>query len=181
MFLVKLPNILAFQPVPFEAEYIEELQRDEQPDGQARTENVIRWREGEQGRESNARLVRWSDGSTTLHVGSEMLIANQVPIAEGSTHLYTKHTGSNFECHGVLKKKLQVKPSSIRSSTHRALTKHIAKNHVKEKRMKMTSTTINPETKAKEDEKAWMESKSTHPRTCQSSFASGVELTSKNQ
>ena len=37
-------------------------------------EHVIRWRHGERDqRQSNSRLVEWSDGSMTLHVGTEAI------------------------------------------------------------------------------------------------------------
>ena len=75
--------------------------------------NVIRWRETPSGdRQSNARLVKWSDGSMTLHVGNEALTAKEIAMAEGSTHLYAKHKNSALECHGVLRQKLTLAPAS---------------------------------------------------------------------
>lgn len=48
-------------------------------------ENTIRWREGpdKEGnivKESNARLVRWSDGSYSLHLGSEIFDVYKQPL-----------------------------------------------------------------------------------------------------
>ena len=67
---------LASQPETFE----EEIEADEDGERRMRTENVIRWRDGGEGmpRQSNARIARWSDGSITLHVGSEVLSAQQI-------------------------------------------------------------------------------------------------------
>jgi len=44
---------------------------------------------GEKIRESNARMVKWSDGSLSLHVGSEIFEISSVPIKEHS-HLYIR-------------------------------------------------------------------------------------------
>ncbi|KAJ1638566.1 Leo1-like protein-domain-containing protein [Pavlovales sp. CCMP2436] len=69
----RLPNILGVEARPFDANSYD-------PDEEAKRgtvrENVVRWRygqnsAGEAARESNTRLVRWSDGSLTLHVGAE--------------------------------------------------------------------------------------------------------------
>ena len=48
-------------------------------------ENTIRWRDGwnKQGdmiKESNARMVRWSDGSMSLHLGSEIFDVYKQPL-----------------------------------------------------------------------------------------------------
>lgn len=49
-----------------------------------KVENTIRWREveGPSGRkqESNARFVRWSDGSMSLHLGSEIFDVYKQPL-----------------------------------------------------------------------------------------------------
>lgn len=50
-----------------------------------KVENTIRWREvpdkeGNILKESNARLVRWSDGSYSLHLGSEIFDVYKQPL-----------------------------------------------------------------------------------------------------
>ena len=81
---VKLPNFLSIESRPFDAkDYEEEIEDDDTLDEEGRDrlklkiENTIRWRigydeEGHTKRESNAKMVRWSDGSYSLHLGSEI-------------------------------------------------------------------------------------------------------------
>lgn len=50
-----------------------------------KVENTIRWRttfddKGNAIKESNARMVRWSDGSLTLHLGSEIFDVFKQPL-----------------------------------------------------------------------------------------------------
>lgn len=50
-----------------------------------KVENTIRWRdvlddEGNTKKESNARIVRWSDGSYSLHLGSEIFDVYRQPL-----------------------------------------------------------------------------------------------------
>ena len=140
LYTMRLPNILSIEPRAFDPLTFEDA--DEEADKiMGKTDNIIRWRETEEGvRQSNARMVTWSDGSMTLHVGDEVLTAAPQKV-EGGNQLFTRHKGSNLECHGLVRKKLVLQPASIKSSTHRALTKRIAKNHVKGSRMQMHTTT----------------------------------------
>ena len=153
LFLVRLPNtnLLGIQSRPFDPETFEEEEQveEEEDGGKTRVENVIRWRESRETgeRQSNARVVTWSDGSMTLHVGSEVLVAQQVPIPEGTTHLFTRHQGSHLECHGVLKHKLTLAPASRDSKAHQALTHKIARVHTKGQKMQFHSTTEDPAAK----------------------------------
>ena len=72
LFPMRLPNILAIEPRPFEAVNFEDEEEGGDEDSKGKADNVIRWRDTEgSGRQSNARIVTWSDGSMTLHVGSE--------------------------------------------------------------------------------------------------------------
>jgi hypothetical protein len=78
-------------------------------------------------KESNARLVQWSDGSMTMHVGSEVLEVKQEPLPHNEHHLYVKHAkakaaaeegeeGANLaiiEGHGVMDARLVIKPTEI--------------------------------------------------------------------
>jgi RNA polymerase-associated protein LEO1 len=50
-----------------------------------KVENTIRWRDyfaddGSVQKESNARFVRWSDGSMSLHLGSEIFDVYKQPL-----------------------------------------------------------------------------------------------------
>jgi len=157
--LVKMPmnaGILAIQPRQYEPDVPETLEHELE---ESKTVNVIRWRENTVTRkpESNARMVRWSDGSMTLHVGEEVLKVQTTATADRSTHLYTRHQKSNLECHGVVGARLLFQPASIHSNTHKALTRYIAKEHKKENRIKMVSTVRNPELQKREDERTWDE------------------------
>lgn len=154
LYTMRLPNILSIEPRAFDPLTFEDA--DEDADKiMGKTDNVIRWRETEEGvRQSNARMVTWSDGSMTLHVGGEVLTAAPQKV-EGGNQLFTRHKGSNLECHGLVRKKLVLQPASIKSSTHKALTKRIAKNHVKGSRMQFHTTTLDPEKKKLDDEKTW--------------------------
>lgn len=88
---VKLPNFLSVEPRPFDPNTYEEDDEEETHDEEGRArlklkvENTIRWRErfndkGEFVKESNARFVRWSDGSLSLHLGSEIFNVYKQPL-----------------------------------------------------------------------------------------------------
>ena len=64
MYLVRLPNMLRLEPREFDADY-EGEDFGEGDDERKRASNVVRWRENKETgeKESNARFVRWSDGS----------------------------------------------------------------------------------------------------------------------
>ncbi|KAJ2861602.1 Paf1 complex component [Coemansia aciculifera] len=91
--LTRMPNILQLDPTPFSADSYEDLIKKEHevaakhsvkeavpPELASAVEgiigNTIRWRrtagaDGKTRRESNARLVRWSDGSTSIVIGGQ--------------------------------------------------------------------------------------------------------------
>ena len=89
---MKLPNFLSVETRPFDPEtYEDEIDEEETLDEEGRArlklkvENTIRWREvmdkeGNVKKESNARLVRWSDGSYSLHLGSEIFDVYKQPL-----------------------------------------------------------------------------------------------------
>ena len=63
-----------------------------------RDQTVIRWRyevglDGNAEKESNARMVRWSDGSETLHVGGDVLWVNETPMTDQHQYLFARHQG----------------------------------------------------------------------------------------
>ena len=78
------PNFLSVEPRPFDIEHYEdEAEEEDELDEEGRTrlklkvENTIRWRKvmdkttGKETVQSNARIVKWSDGTQSLIVGNE--------------------------------------------------------------------------------------------------------------
>ncbi|VDP86207.1 unnamed protein product [Echinostoma caproni] len=108
MYLVKMPNFLSVETRPFDPNFYEdELDEDEVLDEEGRTrlklkvENTIRWRygqtpEGELVHESNARIVRWSDGSLSLHLGDEIFDIHKVDIHSDYNYLFIRE-GSGLQ------------------------------------------------------------------------------------
>ena len=96
--LVKTSNIFGIQPRPFDPatyEVEEEMQKDEPGSrhGRLPADAVIRWRvrknaDGTDVKESNARFVRWSDGSLQLLLGNEVLDVQQQDISQSSLYLF---------------------------------------------------------------------------------------------
>ena len=100
---VKLPNFLSVESRPFDGETYEDEMDDEatQQDEEGRTrlklkvENTIRWRqgfdkEGHPVKESNARIVKWSDGSYSLHLGNEIFDVHKQPLQSDFNHLFIR-------------------------------------------------------------------------------------------
>jgi len=97
---IKLPNFLSVVTHPFDPEtYEDEIDEEETMDEEGRqriklkVSNTIRWREfmdnkGDMVRESNARFVRWSDGSMSLHLGNEIFDAYRQPLLGDHNHVH---------------------------------------------------------------------------------------------
>ncbi|KAF5925418.1 hypothetical protein HPG69_001864 [Diceros bicornis minor] len=73
-------------------------------------ENTIRWRmrqdeEGNKIKESNARVVKWSDGSLSLHLGSEVFDVYKAPLQDNHSHLFVRED-TGLQGQAVFKSKL---------------------------------------------------------------------------
>ena len=91
--VTKLPNLVGIQAQPYDPDTHDPEQ--EETDYRGYTHSMIRWRYKKTGgsdgtfdrdengrliRESNARVVKWSDGSYTLHVGPEVFEVDQIGL-----------------------------------------------------------------------------------------------------
>ncbi|KAH7640181.1 Paf1 complex component, variant 3 [Dermatophagoides farinae] len=136
---VKLPNFLSIDTHPYDPQWYEdEIDEDEVHDDEGRArlklkvENTIRWRNVTdddcqmQSRESNARVVQWSDGSMSLHLGDEIFDIQTLNLLPGeNNHLYIRQ-GTGLQGQSVFKTKLTFRPFSTESVTHRKLTMSLA-------------------------------------------------------
>ncbi|XP_050997537.1 RNA polymerase-associated protein LEO1-like isoform X1 [Acomys russatus] len=138
LYFVKLPNFLSVEPRPFDPQYYEdEFEEEEILDEEGRTrlklkgENTIRWRihrdeEGNEIKQSNARIVKWSDGSMSLHVGNEVFDVYKAPLQGYHNHLFIRQ-GAELQGQAVFNTKLTFRPHSTDSATHRKMTLSLAK------------------------------------------------------
>lgn len=150
LYFAKLPNFLSIETRPFDADlYEDEGEEDDilDEEGRARlklkVENTIRWRNstdenGNVVRESNTRIVRWSDGSMSLHLGSEIFDVYKQPLQGEHSHLFVRQ-GTGLQGQAVFKTKINFRPHSTDSQTHRKMTLSIADRFSKAQKIRVLS------------------------------------------
>jgi len=135
--IAKLSNIFGAEPKPFDpATHRDDDAREAfvDVDGVARirtsNENAVRWRVNESTgeAESNARYVRWDDGTTHLVVGDEYLRCDERRTADADSFLYVRKRGL-MKAQRRLTTKMTFNPATLESRTHKRLTAAIDKKH----------------------------------------------------
>ncbi|XP_037949941.1 uncharacterized protein LOC119680966 [Teleopsis dalmanni] len=137
-FKVKLPNILSIDSEPFDTTlYDDEIEITGKTDEEGReriklkVNNTIRWRyalneKKEKMKETNARMVHWSDNSYTLHLGNEIYIATKMQLLDDDYEYIFARQQRNFEALAKITQKFTFRPHSTESSTHRKMTMSLA-------------------------------------------------------
>ncbi|GAB6031915.1 hypothetical protein CHUAL_010306 [Chamberlinius hualienensis] len=145
---VKLPNFLSVETRPFDPNtYEDEIDDDEVLDEEGRArlklkvENTIRWRWGFDAdqnpvRESNARFIKWSDGSMSLHLGSEIFDVHKQLLQGDHNHLFIRQ-GTGLQGQAVFRTKLTFRPHSTDSFTHRKITMSVADRSQKTQKIRI--------------------------------------------
>lgn len=96
-------------------------------------------------KESNARFVKWSDGSMSLHLGSEIFDVYKQPLQGDHNHLYIRQ-GTGLQGQAVFRTKLSFRPHSTESFTHRKMTMSLADRSQKTSGIKVLSQVgMNPD------------------------------------
>ncbi|XP_028063612.1 protein LEO1 homolog [Camellia sinensis] len=101
MNMIKVSNIMGIDPKPFDPKtYVEEdifVANESGSKKRIRLDNnIVRWRivrnpDGTESYESNARFVRWSDGSLQLLIGNEVLDLSVQDAQHDQVHLFLRH------------------------------------------------------------------------------------------
>ncbi len=146
---VKLPNFLSVEPRPFDPDMYDDdlIEKTETVDeeGQARVrlkvENTIRWRydkdnEGNLVKQSNAKIVKWSDGSLSLYIGNEIFDVYKTFMQGDHNHLFVRQ-GNVLHGQTIFKTKLAFRPHSTDSMTHRKMTMSLIDRTSKLKKVKI--------------------------------------------
>jgi len=150
--LVRFPNTVSIEEKPFDPETFEFVAQEEGEDEflQVDPENIVRWRlttdaEGNQIKESNSRLVRWSDGSLQLFVGShEVLDVAEFKVDDRVNHLYSSIESEDVENsllkqYGPITSKMSLQTAhGLKSKSHATLKQIVRQKHAKEAKLKRT-------------------------------------------
>ncbi|CAI5992450.1 unnamed protein product [Closterium sp. NIES-65] len=161
MVMVMASNIVGIQAAPFDLDTYEE----------GGPQNLIRWRHvrrpdgtmgvsaawGEwvqHGVESNARMVRWSDGSLHLLLGAEVLATDIKSMQHDKAHLFVRHPKQGVvQGQGQLLEKMRFRPFDTHSLIHKKLTLGLDSKYRKGKELKSIVTTGDPEKEKEERER----------------------------
>ena len=160
--VAKLSNILAIETEPYDPETFQPTQVEYIDDrGQKRVRlsdaNAIRWRwvagpDGGLIRESNARIVEWSDGSKTLSVGDEYFDVRDIDISDEQSFLYAR-IPNLIQAQGRLTNKWVFRPASLTSGTHKRLASVLDRHSTKQQRVRATTTLVDPKKEKEERER----------------------------
>ncbi|GAB2270091.1 hypothetical protein Dimus_005004 [Dionaea muscipula] len=164
MNIIRVSNIMGIDPKPFDPKTYEEedVYVTDETGGRKRIRlenNIVRWRnvkkaDGTVSRESNARFVRWSDGSLQLLIGNEILDISVQDVQHDHAYLFLRHGKGILQSQGKLLKKMRFMPSSLSSNSHRLLTAIVDSRHKKVYKVKNCITDVDPEKEKERKEKA---------------------------
>ncbi|KAK0501261.1 Leo1-domain-containing protein [Armillaria luteobubalina] len=167
--VIRMPNFVKIDTKPFHPETYMGPEHDEEEGQQAQTlreqsmtiklkvENTVRWRWtknefGDDVRQSNSRVIRWSDGTLSLRLGKEYFDINQsidtsggpaAPLtaggkSQGLTYLVAQHKRSQvLQAEALIAGYMTLRPTGMQSETHRMLVKAVSQKHNKVARLRL--------------------------------------------
>ncbi|GAV85282.1 Leo1 domain-containing protein [Cephalotus follicularis] len=164
MNMIKVSNIMGIDPRPFDPKTYVEVDTFVTDESGSKKRirlenNIVRWRtvknsNGTMSYESNARFVKWSDGSLQLLIGNEVLDISVQSAQQDQAHLFLRHDKGILQSQGRILRKMRFMPSSLTSNSHRLLTALVDSRHKKVYKVKNCITDIDPEREKEEKEKA---------------------------
>ncbi|EEB90853.1 hypothetical protein MPER_10888, partial [Moniliophthora perniciosa FA553] len=181
--VIRMPNFVKLDSKPFHPDtYIGPEQEDEDTQHaetlreksmtiKLKVENTLRWRwikdqSGNDKRQSNSRIIRWSDGTLSLRLGKELFditqsvdtaggvprninpsasqsqsqsqSQNPLQKAQGLTYLVAQHKRSQvLQAEAVITGHMTLRPTGMQSETHRMLVRAVGQKHNKVARLRM--------------------------------------------
>ncbi|CAJ0572552.1 unnamed protein product, partial [Mesorhabditis spiculigera] len=155
---MRLPNFLSLEKKAFDPEDFSETEEDyvdeEGRRHKLKVGNVIRWRrvvkdDGTETRESNAKVVKWSDGTMSLRLGTEYFDFGLAETNEFS-HLFLRQ-GTGLVSQAFFPDRVVFRPHSTNSKTHQNVTKTMAERTRRGAQIRMIANEgINPEKERQE-------------------------------
>ncbi|KAJ7288411.1 RNA polymerase II-associated protein [Mycena rebaudengoi] len=136
--VIRVPNFVKVDPKP-ESQQAESL-REKSMSIKLKVENTVRWRwtkdaDDRDIRQSNSRIIRWSDGTMSLRLGKELFDINQSIDTSGAKSFGASQSQASQCC-----------KSEALSETHRMLVRAVGQKHNKVARLRMApDPTTDPE------------------------------------
>ncbi|KAJ7089673.1 RNA polymerase II-associated protein [Mycena belliarum] len=179
--VIRMPNFVKVDSKPFHHETYTGPEQEEDEAQQAETlreksmsiklkvENTVRWRwtkdaEDRDLRQSNSRIIRWSDGTSSLRLGKELFDINQSidtsggksfgasqptssAKSQGLTYIVAQHKRSQvLQSEALVTGYMTLRPTGMQSETHRMLVRAVGQKHNKVARLRMApDPTMDPE------------------------------------
>jgi len=151
LLLFDVPTQMALETVPYGG--------PDHPVVHTQADSTIRWRVTADGRrESNARLVRWQDGSLDLMIGNEILPGRVGDLGDGLCYQYVRQGRSGatlLEAHAAINRRLLVVPRSVAGGAVPTRVASVASaRHVESKKteIKLFTASTDPEKDKREKE-----------------------------
>uniref|UniRef100_A0A0E0JBI0 RNA polymerase-associated protein LEO1 n=1 Tax=Oryza nivara TaxID=4536 RepID=A0A0E0JBI0_ORYNI len=164
MNVIKVSNIMGIDPKPFDPKtYVEEDVFVTDESGTKKRirleDNIVRWRtvknaNGTTSCESNARIVKWKDGTMQLLIGNEVLDISVHEAHHDQSHLFLRNGKGVLQSQGRLLRKMRFMPSSLSSKSHRLLTALVDSQNKKTVKMQKWIESKDPERVKQEKERA---------------------------
>ncbi|KAJ6624948.1 Leo1-like protein-domain-containing protein [Mycena sp. CBHHK59/15] len=179
--VIRMPNFVKVDSKPFHPETYMGPEQEEDEAQQAETlreksmsiklkvENTVRWRwikdaDDRDRRQSNSRIIRWSDGTLSLRLGKELFDINQsidtsggksfgasqpanAGKSQGLTYIVAQHKRSQvLQSEALVTGYMTLRPTGMQSETHRMLVRAVGQKHNKVARLRMApDPTTDPE------------------------------------
>jgi RNA polymerase-associated protein LEO1 len=103
--------------------------------------------------ESNARIVKWKDGTMQLLIGNEVLDISVHEAHHDQSHLFLRNGKGVLQSQGRLLRKMRFMPSSLSSKSHRLLTALVDSQNKKTVKMQKWIESKDPERVKQEKER----------------------------
>ncbi|KAJ7880330.1 RNA polymerase II-associated protein [Mycena olivaceomarginata] len=157
--VIRMPNFVKVDSKPFHHETYMGPEQEEDEAQQAETlrekSMSIKLKVENTRRQSNSRIIRWSDGTLSLRLGKELFDINQsidtsggksfgasqpaqAGKSQGLTYIVAQHKRSQvLQSEALVTGYMTLRPTGMQSETHRMLVRAVGQKHNKVARLRM--------------------------------------------
>lgn len=164
-FYARIPAFITLEPRPFDSnkflEQAKQNEKEQENNVRLADENMVLWKYAKKDdtmvKQSNARFVKWSDGSLSLQLGHEIFDVEQQSLYDPSFLCLSHTSNSLLQTTKLLTKSAKFVPTSTSSKTHIKLAQALTKKQLQNVTVVSGHATVeDPEKVQREAEKQQM-------------------------